>query len=134
VELEGKVPNVGNEILRRCSGKQTPITPHAQRLLSAEKKQGKLGKGKDDGKGCGNGKGKGKGNGKGKGKGKCKGKAKKKAQKPKGSDSKSKPPSDYAKAKADYMAKFLDSNSRFQWLVTTSSEMILFNNSSLITV
>lgn len=115
MEVEGKVPNVGNEILRRCSGKQTPIAPHAQRLLTAAKKEVKLGKGKGDGKG------------RGKGKGNSKGKTQKKAepkQKPKGSDSKSKPskpPSEYAKAKADYMAKFLDSNSRFHWLVTTSS-------------
>ena len=48
--------NIPPEVLRRCNGKQTPITPHRQRLLVAASKDSKReikGKGKGAGKGEG---------------------------------------------------------------------------------
>ena len=39
LDPNGQVAGVSSEVLRRCFGKQSPITPHAQRLLVAASKE-----------------------------------------------------------------------------------------------
>lgn len=83
------------EVAKRCFGKQTPITPHSQRLLVASAKEAKVEKGS-------------KGAGKGKPKATAKPKAKQKSkqqEKDTGSDEKKK--SAYAQEKEKYIGEFL---------------------------
>lgn len=60
MEVSETYPGVPSEVLKRCYGKQAPITPHSQRLLVAATKEAKA-EAKGHGKGNGKGKGKGKG-------------------------------------------------------------------------
>ena len=83
------------EVAKRCYGKQTPITPHSQRLLVAAAKEAKVEKGS-------------KGAGKGKPKAGTKPKAKPKSkpqERDTGSDGKKK--SAYAQEKDKYIGEFL---------------------------
>lgn len=77
------------QVLKRVFGKQKPVTPHAQRLLVAARKEVRAPKPKASSGG------KGKGRGKGRGKGK--------ASKAHGA----KPKTPYALAKDEYMKKLL---------------------------
>ena len=108
MECDKPVSTIPPAVLTRCFGKQKPVTPHAQRLLVASRKESRTPAGKAAAKGKGKGN-KGKG-GKGKsGKGKGKGATKdvkapngsKKA--PKGTQSKSA----YAVAKDNFMQMLL---------------------------
>ena len=105
------VSSLPPEVIRRRTGKQSPVAPHAQRLLVAHAKEAKAelkGSGKGN-KGTGKGKGKSKGKGKGKAdkvnkKTNPKAKAKAKADPKPKAEPKQKSP--YASAKAVFMDKF----------------------------
>ena len=84
--------SIPSAVLKRCYGKQSPITPHQQKLLLAARREAKAPQAKAAGKSKKPTKGKGKGKGRGKslqGKGSKGPKAK----------------SDYAIAKADFLGK-----------------------------
>lgn len=107
MEVSETYPGVPSEVLKRCYGKQAPITPHSQRLLVAATKEAKA-----EAKGHGKGNGKGKGKGKGSKpkippkrslKEKKAANPKKKSQKPVGEP---KPKTPYAEAKAKFFETF----------------------------
>lgn len=89
MEIPDPVSGIPAEVTHRCTGKQAPIAPHAQRLLVASTKAAKT-----QGKGA-------------KGKPKAKGKSKAKPKKGKGASNAQKNPSAYAQAKAAYMLELL---------------------------
>ena len=94
MEIPEPVSGIPASITHRCTGKQAPIAPHAQRMLvastKAAKTQGVTEKGKPS-----------------KPKPKAKGKAKGKPKKDKEASDPRKTPSAYAQTKAAYMLKFL---------------------------
>ena len=101
MEVDKPKSSIPESVLRRCAGKQRPVTPHAQRLLVAARREAKTPAGKGKGK-----------NGKGKGKGKNVGKSKpskapkaKAAKEAKTKEASAKTP--YAVAKASFMATLL---------------------------
>lgn len=98
------ISDVDPEIKRRCFGKQTPITPHAQRLMVASVKEAKAeakGKGKSNDDGQKKSKKKNNKDSPSKSKAKAKAKANKKTK-----DAEPKKKTPYAEAKIAFFTKF----------------------------